>query len=168
MTSSAWNQVRPDTISKCFNKSWGNAQSREPTTEIDEDDIPLSVLRDRLQLDPTLTFADYLNVDSELATSETESEASIMAALHGKDDGGVDEESDGEDPDEAPGVSAASQIPISTSEALQKVRDLQLYFSQLENVTDTSFSHLSSLEAYLLKKSVSFQQPTIMQFFSRV
>ena len=68
MTSSAWNQVLPETISKCFRKSWGNIieETSYAADSDDEDDIPLAILRERLNLDSALNFNDYLNVDRDL------------------------------------------------------------------------------------------------------
>ena len=57
-----------------------------------------------------------------------------------------------------------SYLNVSGIAKKEKNCKLQSYFSQLENVTDNSFSLLSSVKAHLLKKSVSFYQPTIMPF----
>ena len=50
-------------------------------TENPDDDIPLAILSKPLQLDPSLTFNNYLNVDRNLATGQTETEESILALL---------------------------------------------------------------------------------------
>ena len=47
----------------------------------DEDDIPLSVLHERLQLDSMLTLADDLNIDNDLATEQVDTEETIFASL---------------------------------------------------------------------------------------
>ena len=47
----------------------------------DEDDIPLAVLRERLSLPETMTFEDYINVDSDLATDEVLTEDELFASL---------------------------------------------------------------------------------------
>ena len=47
--------------------------------------IPLSILRERLQLPETLTFDDYVSVDDDLLSSEELTEADILAELFQSD-----------------------------------------------------------------------------------
>ena len=165
MTASAWNQVLPETIFKCFRKCWGDSVGLnpevDPTTDDDaedpDDDIPLSVLRERLQLDPSLSFNDYLNVDRELATGQTETEESIFAALRDEDNEQNDESEDESTEPES--------VSMSTSEALVRVRELLSYFTRLDNARQTDFLHLSEMEAFLLKRSCSQRQSVITHFF---
>ena len=94
-------------------------------TEDPDDDIPLAILRERLQLDPSLTFNDYLNVDRNLATGQTETEESILASLRG-DLNEENEEQNNESDDETSEPDAPS---MSTSEALIRVCKLQSFFT---------------------------------------
>ena len=48
------------------------------TEDPDDDDIPLAILRNRLQLDLSLTFNDYLNVDCDLGTGQTETDGTSL------------------------------------------------------------------------------------------
>ena len=107
----------------------------------DEDVIPLSVLRDRLQLDPALTFDDFANVDDGVITSE---------------------EADNEH-------SQSTNVElISSKEAMERLRDLQRFFMSRENTQDGEFESLSKLETAILKQTVSFRQFCISDFFHAV
>ena len=112
---------------RCFYSFSTHSAPNEIEIE-DEDDIPLSVLRERLQLDSTLTFADYLNIDNDLATAQVDTEETIFASLR---NGDTEDADDNESDDEESAVPI--QKTISTSEALAKIRELESYFSQLEN-----------------------------------
>ena len=166
MTASAWNQVLPETIAKCFRKCWGDAVGLnpdvDPTTvaeaEDPDDDIPLSILRERLHLDPSLSFDDYLNVDQDLATGQTETEESIFASLRES----PEEENENESDEETTDTEAPS---MSTFDALNRVRELQSYFTRLENARQSDFLHLSEMEAFLLKQSCLQRQSVITNFF---
>ena len=166
MTSSAWNQVLPETISKCFRKSWGDGELTLTTAvSEDEDDIPLSVLRDWLNLDPSLNFSDYLNIDQDLATSETDTEECILASLSSHT-AEVDEDEEEEEV-EVENVEGQSDSIISTSDALSRIRELQNYFTNIENANDDHFCNLAAMEIVLLKRTASFTQSTITSFFTR-
>ena len=128
----------------------------------DDKDIPLSVLHQRLHLDPSLTFEDYLNINRDVITSEFESEEDIMAAVQSQTNINEEASEDNEDDIEA---THEEPPPISTNEALQKVRDLQRYFMTQQNTKDDDFSKLSELESVILKKSSLFSQTAITNFF---
>ena len=159
MTSSAWNQVLPETISKCFRKSWGNIieETSYAADSDDEDDIPLAILRERLNLDSALNFNDYLNVDRDLATSDTDSEESIWASLNGQSP-------DVEEEDLREEVSAT---PLTTSDALARIHELQTFFTKMENVDDDHFRSLAAIETLLMKRTSLLSQPVITSFFTR-
>ena len=53
----------------------------------DEDSIPLSLLRERLNLPATMTFEDYVSVDDDLQTDEKITEATILSELTANNDG---------------------------------------------------------------------------------
>ena len=165
MTTAAWNQVPPETITKCFRKCCGDSAASDPRVEshddCDTEDPDDDILRERIQLDPSLTFTDYLNVNREVATGETETEESILVSLRGS----LNEENE-EQNDEFADESTEPEAPsMSNSEDLMQVREPQSYFTKLENARQEDFPHLSAMEMFLLKQSCSNHQSSITNFF---
>ena len=72
MILAAWDEMKTETIANCFCKAgWKKDNSLPlPVAEEDEEDIPLSVLRERPQLPNSMTFEDYSDVDAILQTDE--------------------------------------------------------------------------------------------------
>jgi hypothetical protein len=162
MTSAAWNEVKQETISKCFRKCWGDVESPEAESSQDdsgEDDIPLLVLWEQLQLDPSLTIDDYVNVDRDVITNDFESEDDILTLLSSEIQ--EPEETDLEEDDGSP-----LPPPLTTNDAIDKLRELQWYFSSQEKNTEEDFKQLYLLEPTLLKKLTSLTQSRITDFFS--
>ena len=93
MISAAWGDGKPNTVRNCFRKAgWkkdipGDVDAERELEDDDEEEdlIPLSILRERLQLPETLTFDDYVSVDDDLLSSEELTEADILAELFQSD-----------------------------------------------------------------------------------
>ena len=90
----AWDSVKESTLRNCFRKAgWKKADVVQPDTEPDtefvcseeddEDNLPLAVLRERLNLPDSMSFDDYDDVDKDVETSETVTEQTILADFPG-------------------------------------------------------------------------------------
>ena len=100
----------------------------EPDTEFvcseedDEDNLPLAVLRERLNLPDSMSFDDYVDVDKDVETSETVTEQTILADLlnlHEEEEEAV--EDDGEETREL--------VPIcSLTDAKKHLKEIRRYF----------------------------------------
>ena len=102
----------------------------------EEDSIPLSLLRERLNLPETLTLEDY--VDEHLVTNETVTEDSIrneiMEAARGQDE----EEDDIEDEPEV------TRPVCSSTDAKNYLEELRRYFESRALTDDDVFTAISS------------------------
>ena len=96
---------------------------------------------------------------NDLATSQTDTEDSILSSLPRESDKELHKSNDESD-DESP-----EPTQLSTSEALTRIRELQSYFTKLENARQEDFLHLSSMEIFLLKQSSSLHQSSITDYF---
>ena len=116
MITPLWKEVKPQTVKNYFQKAvWEKTNDAErvyPAVNVDDDDneeedvIPLSILRERLQLPKTMTFKDYVGVDDAVQTDEALSESDILAELRSTDVDEVEED----EVDEADGVEPEEQI----------------------------------------------------------
>jgi hypothetical protein len=75
----AWNKVKPSTIKNCFVKAGHRLKHPiiEPLIDIEEPTIDQEIWR-RVEPTDTISYLYYIQVDTELATSRTISERSIV------------------------------------------------------------------------------------------
>ena len=74
---------RTETVKNCFRKAgWKKNDEKNGNFSLDDekDEIPLAILRSRLQLPESMTFEDYVNIDSNVQTDEEEEQVLIASA----------------------------------------------------------------------------------------
>ena len=164
MIAAAWELVKPETLKNCFRKAGWKKTTEGPSTsvfqpeEIDEDEIPLSVLRERLHLPDSLSFDDYVNVDNNLETSETVTEESILAELTTLTGEEEEEEEDAEN-------ETVSVPPVcSFADAKKYIEEIRRFFESSDRTHDSEFSAISQLDNALFR-NVQYRQSVISDFF---
>ena len=166
MLVAAWDLVKPETLRNCFRKAgWKKPHDDESVSQLemdcatdDEDDIPLSVLRERLNFPASLSLEDYMDVDQNLVTSETVTEESIRDDLLAAASGQEEEEEDGDDEPE-------STKPVcSSADAKHYLEEIRRFFESRAMTDDDDFSAINRLDNSLFKNS-KLRQCTISDFF---
>ena len=163
MISIAWQEVKQETVKNCFRKvGWKKDDNSVLSTEQDdEDDLPLAILRERLQLPDSMSFEDYVRVDENVLSHEELSEADIVAELIS--DPTTQEEDEEEEEEEE--VAQTESNPIcSWTDARHYVNELRRFFEASGKTTDNDFFTLNSLDATLLK-NVCQRQSSITDYF---
>ena len=123
----------------------------------DEDSIPLSILRERLQFPETMTFEDYVGVDDAVQTDEALTESDILAELRSTD---VDEEEEEDNPDD---LEPEERI-CSLADAKMYLQEVRRFFESRQQTTDIDFTSICKLESALIK-NIATKQTTIGDFF---
>ena len=124
--------------------------------------IPLSILRERLQLPESMTFEDYVRVDDDVQAHEEITEMDIMAELQS---GSVNNEQvEEEEEEEEENVAAENVRVCSHSEARQYVHELRRFFEASAKTTDSDFLMISKLELTLMT-NLSQRHMSINDFF---
>ena len=162
MISAAWEEVKPETVKNCFRKAgWRKDAVDITTTNDDEDDIPLSVLRERLCLPESMTFEDYVNVDNDLATDEVLTEEAILSSLRPQAAATQNEEE--EDDEDEEGATTEKSV-CSLADAKAYLQEIRRFLESREHTTDFDFRTVSSLESSLLQ-NIAYRQKSIHDFF---
>jgi hypothetical protein len=179
MLATSWNAVEDKTIANCFRKAgFTAARQLSHATDVSEivdasegweieDELPLwNLVRDRLGLPAEITFADYSNIDSELATCEIISADELLNQFSAENwDAAQQEESENE---EEPEAETEPAMP-STSDAIVAVETLRRYFGGLEATKTEDFEKISGIETSILSAAVKKQkQKAITDFFCTV
>jgi hypothetical protein len=126
----------------------------------DEDEIPLSILQQRLNLQTSLTFDDYINVDEHVITSEAMSEEDILSEATSVT---LPQPSDSQEDEEE------VEVPIcSMSEAKVHLQELRRYFFSQNSTCDADIDFLHRLDSALMKNSSTFRQSTIESYFAPI
>ena len=76
-------------MKNCFRKAGWKKITEDVDNDNDNDDedsIPLSLLRERLNLPATMTFEDYISVDDDLQTDEEITKARLLSVLTANND----------------------------------------------------------------------------------
>ena len=120
--------------------------------------IPLSVLRERLQLPESMTFDDYVRVDDELQAHEDLTEADIVAELQSDSVVNAIEEEEEEEEENAEVVQICSH-----AEAKRHLHELRKFFEASSRTSDLDFSNINKLELSLLK-NVTQRQTSIQDY----
>lgn len=149
----AWNAVTKETISNCFRVAGFAGQDESP--DIDQDSVDCSDLTTATDsvlvslLPAGVTFSDFVSVDDELATRETEFNTDVNAAEES-----ADKEEDAIEP------------PPLTAEALAAFRVL-IRFKDHESVVRQSV--MDEMERSLVLHSMSTKvQRKITDYFPSV
>ena len=108
--------VQPDTEFVCSDEDDDDGDD-DVEDDDDEDILPLTVLRDRLNLPDSMSFDDYVDVDKDVETTETVTEQTILADLLNLHE----EEEDGEETRELNPI-------CSLSDAKNHLEEIRRYF----------------------------------------
>ena len=175
----AWEEVKPQTIAKCFRQCGAIPQEQsdeDPFAGLDDEDDATARLEELVdQLGSDITTDEYMAADDDLCTclsfddpdkwreelrdmvcDDMESSAKIPAAVQ-------DNDNDSDDKEE-PEVERST---IHTyDEALKVTNELMLFFAQQgeEELSDVMFKAVVDLQAIKLKKSMELKQSNILQF----
>ena len=162
MVSAAWDEVKPDTVKNCFRKAgWRKGDENSTDLNDDEDDIPLAVLRERLSLPETMTFEDYINVDSDLATEEVLTEDELFASLRTTPQTTQGKEEEEEEEDEE----NQTENPVcSLADAKVHLQEVRRYLETCSHTSEIDFRSISALESSLLQ-TFAQKQKSIRDFF---
>ena len=159
MVSAAWDEVKPETVKNCFRKAGWKKDAVVTDADDDEDDIPLAVLRERLRLPETMTFDDFVNADSDLATDEVLTEADIIASLRPNQQTSQIEEEEEEEEE------THLENPVcSLADAKAHLQEVRRYLETCSHTSDFDFRSISVLESFLLQ-SIAQKQKSILDFF---
>ena len=151
-------------MKNCFRKAgWKKNDEKNGNFSLDDekDEIPLAILRSRLQLPESMTFEDYVNIDSNVQTDEEMTETEIVAELQR---GLMPDLEAGEEEEKVEEVSAIEPNVCSLVDAKHHLQEVRRYLEFCSFTSDVEFSIMSQLETSLMI-NVSQRQPSIRDFF---
>ena len=121
-------------------------QPEESNDDEEDDLIPLSVLRERLNFPESLTFEDYVNVDDDVLPFEQLTEAELLTQIMTPE--GVEDEEDFVEDEPVNGT----ELPVCTlTEARSHLQELRRFFESKSTTTDVDFSSINRLDSTLSK-----------------
>jgi len=135
----AWKQVKPETIRNCFSKVGHKLKGDHPIIEAPSIEISMDpVVWSRLAPNSTVAYKDYVDVDNELATFQTRSEASIVNGIIGAVEQEQDAEEEDDDLIEIP-------APLSSRAIQQHIADIRIFLQAQQADTNRLLSTLNDL-----------------------
>uniref|UniRef100_A0A1B6KYE2 DDE-1 domain-containing protein n=1 Tax=Graphocephala atropunctata TaxID=36148 RepID=A0A1B6KYE2_9HEMI len=162
MCSSAWDQVRPDTIAHCFKKAGFRHTALERLQE-PEDIDPCAENWEEVVGDSVVSYEDFVQMDDDVAVCGELTNADILAdVMNNQAQGATSLSSDEED--EVP----EKPVP-SIFEAMEHVKELRCFVEGRQNVSDTIFQSLNKLEEFCLSERINSKKQTkIHNFFHKL
>lgn len=161
----AWNSVSDKVIQNCFKKvkfMEQDEQTEVDDAEYEEAEETWKRLKDSGLVSPTVGFAEYSAADAQVVIRETVSETSILEEI--RENSMTHSEEANDDPEE----DSEAPLPPSTKEALDMVKQLQLYMMCHETKDEDFSGVLHKMNSYLVKQLLAkTKQSTILDYFGQ-
>ncbi|XP_049514014.1 tigger transposable element-derived protein 6-like [Dermacentor silvarum] len=152
-----WQNVKASTISNCWRKA--GLLKALPTPQDCEDTQELNPelwdeLTEKLPVDTAVTFADYIDSDSAVATPAKLTNEDIVNKVLEQDD--ADTESTHEE-----------EQSVSSSDVLVFLEKTRLFLGRCKDVPDDVQRKVEDVEAFVLQRVLSTRQKKITDFFKQ-
>ncbi|KAH7948966.1 hypothetical protein HPB49_003650 [Dermacentor silvarum] len=161
-----WRNVKASTISNCWRKA-GLLKALPTPQDCDcEDTQELNPeiwdeLTEKLPVDTAVTFDDYIDSDSVVATSTELTNEDIVNKVLEQDDCSSDEDdADTESTHE-------EEQSVSSSDVLVFLEKTRLFLGRCKDVPDDVQRKVEDVEAFILQRVLSTPQKKITDFFKQ-
>lgn len=163
MVTGAWWSVTSTTIQNCWRKAGlvvMPSESEQGSEESDASGMWQEVV-ERLAMDASVTFEDYVQCDDEACTSAELTTDDIVSAVRGDNS---DEDANGEDDAETAPVSQPEES-LSNADIMECVRKMRTYLGRCSNATEAEHKNVDNFEAFVLRQLSGTRQAKITDFF---
>lgn len=157
MSKLSWDKVTPLTISNCFKHAGFIMKQIESNTAESTADSDFFVENIYSAVECQVSFSDYVSIDDNLAICGEMSDEDIIKEVI-------------QDPDDSDSVDDGSeQTIISTSDAWQSIILLRNHFESQDNVCESIFKSLNTLDDYVIKKKIcGSKQSNLHNYFHKI
>ncbi|XP_037580219.1 tigger transposable element-derived protein 6 [Dermacentor silvarum] len=166
----AWWSVTSTTIQNCWRKAGLVSESEQGSEESgseseqgsEESDVSgmWQEVVERLAMDASVTFEDYVQCDDEACTSAELTTDDIVSAVRGDNS---DEDANGEDDAETAPVSQPEES-LSNADIMECVRKMRTYLGRCSNATEAEHKNVDNFEAFVLRQLSGTRQAKITDF----
>nr|XP_037280355.1 tigger transposable element-derived protein 6-like [Rhipicephalus microplus] len=163
MVTGAWWSVTSTTIQNCWRKAGlvvMPSESEQGSEESDASGMWQEVV-ERLAMDASVTFEDYVQCDDEACTSAKLTTDDIVSAVRGDNS---DKDANGEDDAETAPVSQPEES-LSNADIMECVRKMRTYLGRCSNATEAEHKNVDNFEAFVLRQLSGTRQAKITDFF---
>ncbi|KAH7940970.1 hypothetical protein HPB49_008541 [Dermacentor silvarum] len=160
MVTGAWWSVTSTTIQNCWRKAGLVSESEQGSEESEASGMWQEVV-ERLAMDASVTFEDYVQCDDEACTSAELTTDDIVSAVRGDNS---DEDANGEDDAETAPVSQPEES-LSYADIVECVRKIRTYLGRCSNATEAEHKNVDNFEAFVLRQLSGTRQAKITDFF---
>ncbi|KAH8009579.1 hypothetical protein HPB51_018272 [Rhipicephalus microplus] len=162
IVAGAWWNVTAINIQNCWRKaglvSIPHEVDSEEGSEESDVDVMWQEVAERLAMDASVTFEDFVECDSEAYTLAELTIDDILSAVRG------DEDADGEDDAETAPMCQPEES-LSNADIMECVRKMRTYLGRCSNATDQEHKNVDSFEAFVPQQLSGTRQAKITDFF---